>query len=166
MTHRLGRPTTYWTFARYLSPRLTFFVKTRDAFYLDTWRGQAAEAPVEAWPASHIWTSYRRELDVERRIEAKIVRIADNLSTRAVPVYWASLADFRAGRFEVNQTGFMLGSGRVSPAVLDRCRAKPGRAMQLVVGVSGVALGCLPLEQVPDRAWGDVPKPKWAQAPR
>jgi hypothetical protein len=82
---------------------------------------------------------------------------------RAVPVSWKSLADFREGRFRVSDAGFMIGKGGVSQRVVDWCLQKPQRVMQMFVNVPGSAHGCLPVELVPDSAWGDIHKPKWAQ---
>lgn len=162
-THRFGPPTKYWTWARYLSPRLRLFVRTRDQGALENWRGQATDAPIEEWPAGRLYTSYRRLLREEQQIATKAFRIAQKLSVRAVPVRWKSLADFRAGRFKVNDVGFMIGAGWTSQRVVDWCLQKPQRAMQMFVNVCGSAHGCLPVERVPDGAWGDVHKPKWAR---
>jgi hypothetical protein len=163
VTHRLGPPTQYWTWKRYLSPRLRLSVRKQDKCALDNWRGQAADAPIEEWPASRYNSSYRRLLREEQQIATKAFRIAQKLSVRAVPVSWKSLADFREGRFRVSDAGFMIGKGWVSQRVVDWCLQKPQRVMQMFVNVPGSAHGCLPVERVPDSAWGDIHKPKWAQ---
>ncbi len=162
-TSRFGPPTKHWTWARYLSPSLRLFVRKQDRCALENWRGQAADAPIEEWPASRYNSSYRRLWREEQKIATKAFRIAQKLSVRAVPVYWKSLADFRAGRFKVAKSGFMVGDGWASQRVVDWCLQKPQRVMHMFVDATCGADGCLPVELVPDSAWGDIRKPKWAQ---
>ncbi|MBL8834112.1 MAG: hypothetical protein JNL71_17100 [Rhodospirillales bacterium] len=154
-----------WTWAHYLSPRLRMFVRRIDHNPKEDWRGQLRDSPVEGWFESHMWTSYRREISEERRIESKAIRLAEKLCVRAVPVHWKSAEDFLAGRFRVSSAGLMLGDGRVSPRVIDWYWQSPNRAFELFVDIAGRANGSLPVEAVPDSAWGDIRRPKWAQRP-
>jgi len=158
-----GSDPMYWTWAHYLSPLLGLNeTSKRSAGHMD-WRGQAVDAPIEVWHAGRLNTSYRRLLVEERRIEGKVYRLAQKQCVRAVPVDWSSLEDFRAGRFTVSKVGFMIGKGWTSQAVVDWCLEKPQRVIDLFVNVNGSAHACLPVERVPDSAWGDIRKPKWAE---
>ena len=153
----------FWTWSQYLSPVVTIWLNARDACVMQDWNGRAMDAPVEYWQESSITTSYRRELPEERRIAEKAVRIAERICVRAVPVGWLSYDDFRSKAERVSEVGLRYGFGWVTPAVLDWYRAAPNRAIRLKVGKNNYGTGCLPVEYVPDSAWGDVPKPKWAQ---
>ncbi|MBI3503961.1 MAG: hypothetical protein HY059_03905 [Proteobacteria bacterium] len=163
-TSSTGRP--FWHWAHYLSPIISFSINSYNRVNWNDWRGAAAEQPVENYFASDITTSYRRQLPEEARIQAKVVRLSDKMCTKVVAVIWRSYADFFAGRGEIWGKKKRLGILHVTRNVLGLYRAAPGRAIDLQVAPGGWGIGYLPVEEIPDSWWGDIPKPKWAQVPR
>ncbi len=153
----------HWTWARYLSPRFSFEIPRDDCPWKPEWRQENRARPFESWPRSNILTSYRRQFPDEQRIEAKIMRLARKLCIRTVPVQWKTVDDYFAGRGRVARVGFMVGDGWATPAAVDWYRSAPNRILDGSTWASGGGHGCLPVEDVPDSWWGNVPKPKWAQ---
>jgi hypothetical protein len=156
----------YWTWERYVSPRLSFSVR-RDEDYVwrPVWKQEGRASPIESWASTDLMTSYRRELPEERKIEEKALRLARKVCERTVPMLWHSLEDYFTGKGRVNRGGFMVGDGWTVPSVIDWCRAAPNRMIDAGTFAVGGGTGCLPVELVPDAWWGDIPKPKWAQRP-
>lgn len=152
-----------WTWAHYLSPRLSIHLSFGGRPSWLPWRTEPDAPKVEHWGSTPILTSYRRELPGEQRISDKFVALARKLCVRTVPVRWASRRDLEEGKGRVSRAGFMTGDGWTTPAVVDWCLAKPGRVIGFFPAASGWAHGCLPIERVPDSWWGDIRKPKWTE---
>ncbi|MBI1245850.1 MAG: hypothetical protein GC202_12655 [Alphaproteobacteria bacterium] len=152
-----------WTWARYLSPRLSIDLSFGGRSSCLAWRTEPESSKIEHWGSTPILTSYRRELPSERRISDKFVALARKLCIRTIPVLWESHQEFVAGKGKVSRGGLMAGDGWATPAVVNWCLEVPGRIIGFFPTASGPAHGCLPVELVPDSAWGDIRKPKWAQ---
>ncbi len=156
----------YWTWARYVSPRLSFIVcRDDDCVWRPVWKKEGRASPIESWASTDIMTSYRRELPEERKIEAKAMRLARKLCARTVPAIWRSLEEYFSGEGRVNPGGFMIGDGWTVPSVIDWCRSGPNRMIDAGTFAVGGGTGCLPVDLVPDIWWGDIHRPKWAQRP-
>jgi len=153
----------HWTWARYLSPSFSFNIPRDDCPWRPEWKQENRARPFETWPRSDISTSYRRRLPEEQRIEAKIMRLARKICVRTVPVQWKTTDDYYNGRGKVSLGGLRVGEGWATQATIDWYRAAPNRLLGGNTWASGGGHGCIPVEEVPDSWWGDIPKPKWAQ---
>lgn len=150
-----------WTLDQYWSPRIWFSGSLQEVGYQD-WMGTAVEDPIAYWGTRGISTSYRRQIEREFKIQAKVLSLARKLGRRTVPIYWKSLKHFREGDGTVYRWFSTTESCFISPGTMARYR----RAKTLALGLHGVGLGMygfsrLPPEDVPDHFWGDVKKPKW-----
>jgi hypothetical protein len=160
--HRLP----HWSWKNYLSPIITLMLRHAPdrLSRREDWIGDAADAPIQVWRGINISTSYRRELEVERRIQSAVLRLAASLSRQLVPILWESYADYCARNGKIALVWLRSGRNFASHAVIDWAHAEPRREIDLSVwhrrhyGVSWH-----PPEDVDDAWWGDVHKPKWAQ---
>jgi hypothetical protein len=166
LVHNKDHRLPHWSWKNYLSPIITIMLRPEagKSSRREDWMGDAADAPIRVWRGINIRTSYRRELDVERKIQSAVLRLAASLSCQLVPVLWQSYADYGNRNGTVALRWLRSERNFASQSVIDWARAEPRREIDLSVwpnrhfGVSWHAP-----EDVPDSWWGNVPKPKWAQ---
>jgi len=157
----------FWTWANYLSPIVSVTMPIRNGGGPVTWQDRNGSTAVWNRMSRQITTSYRRILPDEKRLQAKIVRMAEWRCVRMVPVEWPSYEDRVAQRNgKVWTSAVRAGGGWVSPAVLAWARERPDHVVDLVPFQDGSgALFCVPPEIVPAAWWGEYPIPRWAQLP-
>jgi len=161
---------SYWSWKFYLSPIVSINARPLPEwrrYWTHDWFGDAVDGPIRTADWIRVATSYRRELESERRIQAAVLRLAAGMGRQLVPIRWGSYADYRNRNGQVSLSWMRLERQFASQGIIDWVRAEPRREIYLsVTRTSRVGETWLPPEDVPDSWWGDVPKPKWAQAPR
>jgi hypothetical protein len=150
-----------WTFDQYWSPQIWVDAPRKDAKY-DLWWHIDEETPAHYWPGNMIQSSFRRQFEREKKIEAKVLGFARKIGRRMVCVYWESLTNFHAGIGRVDGAFGNSKSFLASESVIDWYRQNPGTAICIEFPKrSGSAYSHMPPEDVPEHFWGDVKKPKW-----
>jgi hypothetical protein len=164
-TYRNPPHSKFWTWAHYLSPRISIDLFPDIVPRRRGWHSNTESGTIENWSDRDITTSYRRQIRAEASIQAKVVRLVDKLCKKAVLVTWDSEADFVARRGRIWGRGKQLGIRHVTTAVLDWYRAAPARTIGLHVAPAGWAMSYLPVEDIPEDWWEGFRRPKWAQRP-
>ncbi len=151
-----------WTWKNYLSPRLTFSVRPHNDPFERRFRETEPDSVVQVWGTRDLLTSYRRELSAEGKMIRRILRMIDKRCGWAVPVRYASYADFRAGKGQISR---YLGSERcrASPAVIEWAMASEDRVIFCQEITNDIVEVWMPLERVPESLWDGIRRPKWAQ---
>jgi len=151
----------HWTFDRYWSPRI-WMDPPRKEPKEDLWWHTDGEIPARYWRGNMIQSSFRRQFEHEKRIEAKVLSLVRKIGRRMVSIYWQSLADFHAGIGRVDGAFGNSKSFSASEGVIDWYRQNPGATICVQFPKrSGSAYSYMPPEDVPEHFWGDVKKPKW-----
>jgi len=164
-----GKSLPHWSWKYYLSPIIVISARPGPDWRVQTvdWFGDAVDGTIRLADWIKIRTSYRRELESERRIQAAVLRLAVGLGRQLVPVEWASYADYRNRNGRVSLSAMRVERRFASQGIIDWTRAAPRRDIYLSVGrTCRTGESWLPPEDVSDSWWGDIPKPKWAQVPR
>lgn len=158
----------HWTWKNYLSPQISIMPRFEPGktSVRNDWKGHAANERISVWRGTTIMTSYRRELEAERRIQAAALRLATKVCRQLVPVRWESYGHYRNRDGEINPWLITSERNFASQGVIDWARAEPRREIDLSVNTyDHIGNSWYAPEDIPDAWWGDIPKPKWAQRP-
>ncbi len=152
----------YWTWKNYLSPCLAFSVRPHNDPFSDRLREVEPDSIVQSWGTRDLTTSYRREISAEGKMIRRILRMIDKRCGWAVPVRYASYADFRAGKGHISKY-LRTERCRASPDVIEWANGSPDRV--IACQEIGMALFevWMPLDRVPETLWDGIRRPKWAQ---
>jgi len=151
----------HWTFDQYWSRRIWMGSPRNEPKEDSRWHTDG-KIPARYWGANMIQSSFRRQFENEKKIEAKVMNLTRKIGRRMVSIYWQSLADFHAG---IGRVAGFFGNSKsffASEGAIDWYRQNPGATIHIEFPKrSGSAFSHMPPEDVPEHFWGDVKKPKW-----